>query len=189
VPALILIRHSISDVDFAKPYTEWGLTAAGERAAAELADLLGAFNPKDVVTSPERKARATAAILSDRQGVPTHIEPDLREHERSSIGKLPRSDFDDGIRRLLCSTDDLVFGDETADAVFRRFSFALERARSAAPEHDVFAVTHGTAISIYVGRILGIDPVAFWHDLPMPAAVIISDQGMQLVTPPGAGVR
>jgi broad specificity phosphatase PhoE len=189
MPALVLVRHSIPAIDPVLPSTEWGLSPAGERAAVELADALGAFSAMAVATSPERKARETAAIIAGRRGIPMNLEKGLREHDRSSVGYLPRSDFEAGIRRLLRAPDQLVFGDETADALFLRFSSSLERARATAPQHDVIAVSHGAAISIYVGRTLGVEPAEFWRALTMPMAVILSDQRMEVVAPPSARAR
>jgi broad specificity phosphatase PhoE len=186
---LILIRHSTPAIDVAVPSTAWALSLEGARVAAELAEAVSGFKAHAVVTSPELKARQTAAIISDRLVVPRIIDDDLREHERTSNGFLPRSEFAEGISRLLSSPGELVFGDETADSVFVRFSSALERALARRPQHDVLAVTHGTAISIYIGRKFGLDPMAFWRRLTTPMAVIISDESMEIVTPPGASAR
>jgi uncharacterized phosphatase len=175
------------DADVAS--TDWGLSAAGRQAAAELAEALGEFNADAVMTSPERKARKTAEIIADRKGAPVGIEHDLREHERRSTGFLPRSEFEEGIRRLLRSPAELVFGDETADAVFLRFSTVLARVQAGTPQHDVLAVTHGTALSIFVGRTLGLDPLALWRSLTTPMAVIISGRRMEVIAPSAAILR
>ncbi|WP_315860979.1 histidine phosphatase family protein [Rhizobium leguminosarum] len=43
---------------------------------------------------------------------------------------------------------------------------AVARARRAQPSGDLMIVTHGTALSIYAARVLGVDPLAFWRSLP-----------------------
>ena len=47
---------------------------------------------------------------------------------------------------------------------------------AAAPCSDLLALTHDTEMSIYVGRVLNFDPLAFGHDLTTPIAVIPSAQ-------------
>jgi len=48
---------------------------------------------------------------------------------------------------------------------------------------DVMAVTHGTIMSIYLGRTCGIDPLPFWRALPMPAAAIVEGGRLRLIGP------
>jgi 2,3-bisphosphoglycerate-dependent phosphoglycerate mutase len=186
MPALVIVRHSIPVVDATAPSTAWALSPEGEREAGALAAMLGAVKARIVQTSPERKAGETASIIAARHGVSTSVDDRLREHERASAGFLPRHVFDARVERLMRMPSDLVFGDETADAVFLRFAEAVACACAAAAGADLLMVSHGTAMSIYLGRLLGIDPVAFWRSLTAPMAVVIADHGMEIVLPPGA---
>ncbi|MBV8908334.1 MAG: histidine phosphatase family protein, partial [Sphingomonas sp.] len=138
-----------------------------------------------IFSSPEPKAVRTADLLAREHGAAVRIDRDLREHARASTGFLPQAEFEEGIERLLRSDRDLVFGDETADAVFKRMSRAIVRARSADPDGDVVAVTHGTALSLYVGRTLGLDARALWRRLGFSTAVVLSGTDLQLVGPRG----
>jgi broad specificity phosphatase PhoE len=186
---LVLIRHSTPVVDSKVPASAWGLGLDGERAAHELSDQLAAFRPAAIHTSPERKARETAAIIAARLGTSIIQDEALEEHRRSSVGFLPQPEFEDGICRMLRSPGELVLGEEPADAVFVRFQDALGRARRASANSDLIVVSHGTAISIYIGRVLGVDAWAFWRSLTTPMAMIISDGAMRVLALASARTR
>ena len=116
----------------------------------------------------------TAHIIADRIGAQIHTDIRLREHERSAVGFLERDSFEAGIASMFDRPDAIAFGDESANAVHARFSAAIDAAaaRSSGP---VAAVTHGTAMTIYVSRLTGIAPMPFWTRLRMPDAIVIED--------------
>ena len=181
----ILIRHGEPLVEPNVPSTFWRLSREGEAATVELAARLGRLEPAAVFASPEPKAVRTADLLARTSGVRVRIDRDLREHERASAGFLPQAEVDAGLERLFRSEGELVFGDETAAAVFKRMRLAIGRARSAGTDGDVVAVTHGTALSLYVGRTLGRDPATIWRRLGFSTAVVLSETDLQFVGPRG----
>jgi broad specificity phosphatase PhoE len=75
---LLLVRHAQ-----ARPYSavepDPGLTPAGNLQAALLADWLRARPPDALWCSTLRRARQTAAVVSERTGVPARPDPRLRE--------------------------------------------------------------------------------------------------------------
>ena len=116
----------------------------------------------------------TAQIIADRTGSQIHADIRLREHERRSVGFLERDRFEARIASIFDKPDEIAYGDESADAVHARFAAAIDDAvaRSSGP---VAVVTHGTAMTIYVSRLLGITPMPFWTKLGMPVAIVIGD--------------
>lgn len=152
----------------------WTLSDAGREAAKALASRLLRFGFADLFSSPEPKAMQTAQIIADRIGGQIQTDVRLREHERSSVGFLERDRFKASIASIFDKPDVIAYGDESADAVYARFSSAIDDAvaRSTGP---VAAVTHGTAITIYVSRLVGIAPMPFWTRLGMPVAIVIED--------------
>lgn len=116
----------------------------------------------------------TAQIIADRIGSQIHIDVRLREHERSSVGYIERESFEALIASIFDKPEEIAYGDESADAVHARFSAVIDDAvaRSSGP---VAAVTHGTAMTIYLSRLVGIAPMPFWTTLGMPAAIVIED--------------
>jgi broad specificity phosphatase PhoE len=171
---LILVRHAAPQIAVGTPASLWRLSAEGRAAAATLGVRLAALRPQVIWSSPEPKALGTAQALAASLEPPIREDDRLREHDRGSLGYLSRTDLEAGVARLLTSHDAPVFGDETALAVFERLDSALTDARVAAAGGVAIAVTHGTAMAIYLGRRCGIDPLAFWRGLGLPCAIVLS---------------
>ncbi|TBB53114.1 histidine phosphatase family protein [Rhizobium ruizarguesonis] len=182
---IVLVRHSIPSIEVDRPSIDWSLSVAGKAAAIELAKYLSGFRVTEILSSPEKKAHQTAASIADRLALPICLDSDLREHGRSKVGYLARTDFEAGITRLLEHPHQLTFGDESADAVFNRMAQAVARARGAQPSGDLMIVTHGTAMSIYAARVLRGDPLVFWRSLSMPTAVVLNANEMKVIDVPG----
>ncbi|MHC2218953.1 histidine phosphatase family protein [Rhizobium leguminosarum] len=178
---IVLVRHSIPSIDENTPSVDWSLSASGEVAAIEFAKYLSGFSAKEILSSPEKKAHQTATLIADRLELPVRTEPDFREHGRSRVGYIPRIDFEAGIATLLECPHRLRFGDESADAVFSRMDQAVARARTAQPSGDLMIISHGTAISIYAARVLGVEPLAFWRSLSIPTAVVLNGGEINII--------
>jgi len=189
LPNLVLVRHGKPVIEDGVRPAQWRLSEAGYEASWALGQKLRdeGFNIQRIVSSPEIKALNTAIAIAASLGGDTEVETNanLSEHARESTDFLPRSEFEEAIAHFL--RDDpsqLVFGEETADAAFQRFATAIQqekklRESSGEEASDIIVATHGTILSLYVGRILGIDPFPFWQELRMPLAVVIS-KGNQL---------
>lgn len=174
---LVLVRHSTPEIVQDVPASAWRLSAEGKAAAAALAARLRPFNASAILSSPEPKALETAEIVAATLDLPVRPKPDLREHDRTSIGFIDKTTLEAGIERLLRSDDDLVFGDETARSVFAR----MERTLLSTEGEDILAVSHGTAAAIFVSRISGTDPVEFWRSLRTPAAIVLNGNRLEQV--------
>ena len=79
---LLLIRHSQSQPQPERPASQWPLTEQGRRRCIELAKRLAAYAPDVVVTSRERKASETGALVAARLALPTLVADGLHEHQR-----------------------------------------------------------------------------------------------------------
>ncbi len=202
-PRLILVRHGTPVVEDGLPPARWRLSKAGHDAATALGQKLQeeGFAFHRIVCSPETKALDTARAICGGLGgdvVAVETNPGLSEHARETSGFLPRSEFDEAIARFFRSDPSKpVFGDETADAAFQRFAAVSQqeeyyhlRESVDRGASDVIAVTHGTVMSLYVGRILGIDPFPFWQALKTPTAVVVSGGNqMTIIDAPGSAPR
>ncbi|MBN9333926.1 histidine phosphatase family protein [Devosia sp.] len=171
---IVLIRHAAPTVVEDAASNGWVLSDGGRKAAMALASRLLGFGFAELLSSPEPKAMQTAQILADRIGSQTHIDVRLREHDRRSVGFLEREIFEARIASIFDRPEEVTYGDESADAVHVRFSAAIDDAMSRS-SGSVAAVTHGTAMTIYVSRLVGIVPMPFWTKLAMPAAIVIKD--------------
>jgi broad specificity phosphatase PhoE len=178
---LILVRHSAPQVVPGTPQNRWSLSPEGHAAAHALAQRLRTFSPPVILSSPEPKALETATAIAAALGRPVQEEPDLREHDRASLGYLDRAVLEAGVAQLFTTGDELVFGDESAQAVFNRMDRAVRSAQADAAGADALLVTHGTAMAILLARRCGLDPLAFWRTLAAPAAVILDGERLEQV--------
>ncbi|MEP7191083.1 MAG: histidine phosphatase family protein, partial [Roseiflexaceae bacterium] len=83
---LILIRHSQSQPEPGRPASQWPLTEAGRQRCIALAERLVAYAPALIVTSRERKASETGALVAVRLALPTQVADGLHEHQREHAG-------------------------------------------------------------------------------------------------------
>lgn len=177
---LILIRHSTPQIDQTVPARDWVLSAEGHAAAKALAARLTDYGVDAVISSDEPKARQTAEAIATTLQLPLELDRDLREHERTNTGYLPRPEFEAGIARFFAQPDELAFGEETAGQVFSRFSAAVERSMKQS-RGTVALVTHGTALTLYLARTTGIAPLPFWRSLTLPMAIALEAGSLNLI--------
>jgi broad specificity phosphatase PhoE len=168
---LVLIRHSVPEVDPARPADEWRLSEEGRARCAALATRVRALAPRRLLSSPEPKALETAELIAPALGleVEVEVERDLREHERRTLPFLPRDEFVRRMREFFARPDEVVLGEESAGAARGRFSAVVDSV-----ERPAAVVTHGTVIALYRA---GSDPdggFAFWEGLALPDVVEVS---------------
>lgn len=171
--SLILVRHGRPAIDPDTPPTTWPLCPEGRAAVEALAEKLAAFRPVALATSPEPKARETADILAARLGLNVDVDPGLHEHKRRHLSFGTEADFREKIARIFASPNQPVGGIETADEACERLAGALARHKG----RPLVAVTHGTALSLYAGKLLDVDAHDLWRSLHMPDAFVFDAQG------------
>ena len=181
---IVLVRHGRPNIDKNIDRTQWGLSEASVQAVKSLGKRLKdrGFEFESIISSPETKAFQTAqAISSSLGGASVKVDVDLSEHRMNNSDFLAQEDFEAGIVRLF--TDDpstLVFGEETADATIDRFRAVIQR-QSESSAGDLIAVTHGTILSLYAGRTLGMDSLQLWRSLKMPMAIVICGDQLETI--------
>jgi broad specificity phosphatase PhoE len=159
------------------PPPTWPLTPAGRAAARRLARLPLFRDVSLVATSPEPKARDTAAPIAARAGLPLRQEDDLREVDRGRTPILARAEYVDLVRRYL--TGERVEGWEPPDVAHGRFARCVDRlvAESAGP---LAVVSHGLVLSLW----LGLSPEE-WERIPLPAVAVADAETRRLARPFG----
>jgi broad specificity phosphatase PhoE len=182
---LILVRHSQSRQNPALPASQWGLSDEGRRRCGALAERLAIYRPVAIVTSRERKAVETGAIVAARLDLPAETAAGLHEHARERAGYSSPEAFEQSVAALFERPGELVFGEETASQAEQRFDQAVSDVLGRYPEQAVAVVAHGTVISLFVARHAGIAPAPFWKSLGMPAIVVLAlpDLKLQEVIP------
>lgn len=171
--SLILVRHGRPAIDPDTPSTTWPLCPEGREAVEALAGKIAAYRPVAVVASPEPKATETAHIIAARLGTPVDVDPGLHEHKRRHLSFGTEEAFREKIARIFASPNQPVGGIETAEEACERLAGALAQHKG----RPLVAVTHGTALSLYVARLLGCDAHDLWRTLQMPDAFVLDAQG------------
>lgn len=178
---LILVKHSLPEIDPSVPAKEWVLSDEGRRRAQKLGDRLDRYNPDLVFSSIEPKATETAEIAAGLLKVPMEVVEGLHEHERVNLGFLENDRFEQSIGQFYEQPADLIFGEETADCAYERFGNAVHRLTDRPPKENIAIVTHGTVLSLFVSRIADLEPFALWKRLGLPSWVVLSRPGFDVV--------
>ncbi len=175
---LILIRHSVPEVSEKLPPEKWHLSPEGLARCTWLAESLQVYFPKTIYHSPEVKAHQTAEETARLMGCKPVCWLGLHEHVRSVSHFIDQADFESRLRAFFEHPGELVFGNETADEAFTRFSDAVDAlTANIGPSSDhLLIVSHGTVISLFASRRYGVEAFSFWQQLKMPSYVVISRQ-------------
>jgi 2,3-bisphosphoglycerate-dependent phosphoglycerate mutase len=172
--SLILVRHSLPDIQPDSPATQWRLSEEGRKRCFHLAECLRSYDLQTFVSSQEPKAVETAHLAAARLGLTSKIATGLHEHERPGVGWTSREIFEAGVQDFFARPDKLVMGSETADQTYTRFASAVEAVLSNHADQNLAIVTHGTVISLFVSRQCKLEPYTLWKRLGMPAYIVFS---------------
>lgn len=168
---LILVKHSVPEIQVDRLASTWKLSEEGRFRAQHLAEHLKSFAPEVIATSNEPKATETAEILGSQLNLDIQILPDLHEHDRSNVPFLSHEAFQASIRDFFERPDELVFGRETADQTYTRFYRAIHSILNEHRDKTIVIVTHGTVISLFVSRLTGSSALELWNQLGLPSFV------------------
>lgn len=180
--SLILVRHSLPEIQKERPAREWKLSPDGRLRAKLLSERIRSYPVEVVFSSVEPKAVETAQILAAACDVGLHLVEDLREHDRSNVPFLTRPEFESAVREFFRQPDTLVFGCETANQAYERFSGVITSVLEDYKDQDVAIVAHGTVISLFVSRLTGTSAFDFWKKLGLPSFVVIDIDATRLIT-------
>lgn len=179
--ALILVKHSLPEIIETVPAREWRLSAEGQARCKPLAERLATYQPTQIISSVEPKARETAKLAAKELGLSTSVFEGLHEHERSKAGYLSKEKFEEFVREFFARPDELVFGNETAEQAFQRFQSAINSILKRFPDQTTVVVAHGTVISLYVSRFNEISALSLWKELGLPSFVVLDLESKALL--------
>ena len=171
---LVLVRHSIPAIVTGTPASEWQLSDEGRRRCEPLAEKLRVYHPGAIMTSQEPKASETGRLVAGKLDIPFEPVDGLHEHDRTNEPYRSQDHFMAQISSFYANPNKLMFGLETAANVYLRFEAAMQRIIARDPEKNLVVVTHGTVMSLYIGRKTETDPFAFWKRLRLPAIAVLS---------------
>ena len=149
--------------------TDVDLDATGREQAERAARMLAALKPAAIVSSDLRRAADTAAALSAMTGLEVTHERGLRETFAGQWEGLRRPEIQERFGAELdawsAGEDVRPGGGESRSEVADRATEALERALARVEDGaTLVAVTHGGAIRVAIGRLLGM-PQPLWGSL------------------------
>jgi broad specificity phosphatase PhoE len=178
---LVMIRHSIPEKDTSVPANQWRLSHAGREACKALVKEIEPYAPTIMISSMEPKAIETAQILGRQLGIPNEIAAGLHEHDRSNVPHLPsQQNFEDQVKAMFEKPGERVFGLESADQSHARYAAAVNALLESYPGETLGIVSHGTVMSLFIGRANPVDPYEFWQTLEMPDFVVLGLPGLRL---------
>ena len=162
---LFLVRHGRPLVDRSRPAHEWELDPAAYDDVWALRTSGCLPRRAAWFSSPEPKAVATAALLTDTQ---VGVVDDLAEHRRASTDWI--DDFEATVRRAFAEPDRPAHdGWEPLSACRRRVVAAARPLLPAGSGEDVVLVGHGTAWTLLAAELGGAEPdLDAWASLAMP---------------------
>ena len=147
---LVLVRHGATDWNEQGRLlgrAEIGLNVRGRAQAAALASSLVGRRFDAVLSSPQRRARETAASIATAHGVEVVSTPELAEHP-------------DAVRYAADGTHECA-AIEDAASVQRRIVALLERLRGGGSGSHLCLVSHGDPLRLLLTHCLGAELGAF----------------------------
>jgi broad specificity phosphatase PhoE len=165
---VLLVRHSVPEVDPAQSAEAWPLSEEGRRRCGPLAARLAVHEPTAIVSSTEPKARETAELVGTELGLEVREDAALRETARRTVSWLEPEEFRRAVRTLFEHPDEVVFGEESASGALARFSAAVDEL-----SEETVVVSHGTVISLYAASRTGRDAFELWSALELPDLVVV----------------
>lgn len=170
---LVLVKHASPDIRPGIAPHEWHLSARGREGCRKLADVLTNFDMQLICTSHEPKASETAQIIAKKLSVAYHEVDDLHEHVRTIDPDFNQKTFEAHVAAFFAQPAELIFGSETADQAYERFSRAINLILQNHPGQNIAVVSHGTVISLYVSRVCSLDPFLIWKALTLPSYIVL----------------
>ena len=193
---ILIARHGQSDWNQEKRWqghADRPLTERGREQAQSLADRLAHIELDAVYSSDLQRARDTAAVVADSQGIELRQLPELREVDVGSWSGLTRAEaeerFSEGFTRWREGYPGWEDG-ETYEAMTDRVLGAVDRI---AAEHEggrVLVVSHGGPIRAMHAAALGLDIHAYRRLRPVEpnarlSAVCVVDGMLTELCPAG----
>jgi len=187
---LYLVRHGETDWNRERRLQgvlDVPLNESGTTQAHRLADYFSTLSIAGVISSPLKRALATATILKEGCGCPLQVEPRLREVDHGSWSGLTLSTIAPRFPGLVCD-DRLrpeafgVSGGEELHEVYDRVSAVLSDLVSTCEGRSMVVVSHGVTLALMWCAASGADISQFNDYVPSNAGgVCLTFSSRQLV--------
>ena len=160
------LSHPQVEIDPAVPVPDWALSAVGRARAHAAAAAAWMEDMTTIVSSLERKAVETAAIIGGARGVAATSNAAMHENDRSATGYLKMEAFERMADAFFAQPTTSVSGWERAvDAQARIVAACNAFLAESSGAGDVLAVGHGGVGTLLLCHLLG-EPISRRHDQP-----------------------
>jgi 2,3-bisphosphoglycerate-dependent phosphoglycerate mutase len=142
------------------------LTARGNEQAERLAAWLAPEHVDAIVSSPQLRARETAAPIARARGLDVEIVEGLVEYDVQADHYIPMEEMraaKDARWTAMVEGRWSEFGGEEPEAFTKRVATTVDSLVAAHPGATVVAVCHGGVINAALADVLGLDR-ALWFD-------------------------
>jgi broad specificity phosphatase PhoE len=167
MPKVRYLTHPQVAIDPAVPTPDWGLSDLGRARADNLARSGLTRSTRLIVSSAERKATETAAIIAAAHGAAVLVREAMHENDRSATGYLPPPAFEAAADEFFAKPLESFRGWERAvDAqarIVREVDAAL--AEAADLDGDILLVGHGAVGALLLCALSGL-PISRASDQP-----------------------
>jgi broad specificity phosphatase PhoE len=174
VATVVLIRHAQVVINPTESTDQWRLAPEGEVAAAALRERPEIASAKRFFSSPDPKARATAAEVATLR--PIIAVPDLRELDRGAAGWFgDAGDYASMVAQILRHPDVSIRGCETAAHAQSRIVQAVGDLARSNPDEPIAVVSHGIVLELYVSCLRGrrMADVETWRRMGFPDVAVV----------------
>jgi broad specificity phosphatase PhoE len=178
---LVLVKHGSPVLDPATPAREWALSRHGEIETRYVAEQLRAYEPFDLVSSPEPKARRTAELIAAELRTHNRVVDDLREIDRRVLPIMEPAGHREMNRPIFSEPNRAVVGSESANTALIRYQSAIEAEIDRCESAHLVVVSHGTVMALLVARHNAVDAYRFWADLQCGNTVTLTVPLFRLV--------
>lgn len=178
MPSLLFATHPDVVMDPQAPVPDWGLSPLGSARIAAFAASDATANVGAVWSSPERKAREAAAMVSAALDLDVVLENDLAEIDRSATGYVEGPRYAEITEQFFAVPEASAAGWERAVDAQARVLGALARIEAATAdlETDVLILAHGAVGALTLADRLG-EPIAQTLDQPRQGCWFVYDRG------------
>lgn len=159
------LTHPQVEIAPSLPIPSWSLSELGRRRMEAVASRPWLRALTRIVSSDERKAIETAAIIGNAMGVVAEIGADLGENDRSATGFLEPIAFEHAADRFFAEPDASWRGWERAADAAERIARAIDRSLADHGSTPILFVGHGAVGTLLKCRLSG-RPISRREDQP-----------------------
>ncbi|MGH1366879.1 MAG: histidine phosphatase family protein [Calditrichia bacterium] len=182
---LILIKHSLPEINPLVPSKKWTLSSEGFTRCGWLAERLERYHLNQIFSSTEIKAIETAQAISSQLGLSNRSIAGLHENDRTNFPYFENpEEWKQQFRTFFQKPNEKCIGNESAVEATTRFSKALQELIAEVTEGDLVVVAHGTVITLFTAAHNKIVPFEFWTSLSLPSYVVLDLDTFELLEGP-----